>query len=282
MKNKKKLNPKKNHDLEIVLMIIISFVTAFVLLNTQLVSHKTASMFIIILCLIGMGLAVILLILTIKDMLKFFIKEYKNNNDLFSGILMVILIGLSAFSIIRGIGNILFNKQDTNNIYITILKSILSAIPTSISLLFTNYFERIHKKEKQEELLKSNMPYPLIEMSTKANLLNSNKKTVSIKVNNLADNVLIPISIGNIKLDYKPVTKSNFREFKNLELPSFENNQEILFIYEDINNTRYKTKLHINNISDGKLFDDYKIIENEKPILIDKNEVTICDEGDLH
>ena len=121
MKNKKKLNPKKNHDLEIVLMIIISFVTAFVLLNTQLVSHKTASMFIIILCLIGMGLAVILLILTIKDMLKFFIKEYKNNNDLFSGILMVILIGLSAFSIIRGIGNILFNKQDTNNIYITIL-----------------------------------------------------------------------------------------------------------------------------------------------------------------
>lgn len=282
MKNKKKLNPKKNHDLEIVLMIIISFVTAFVLLNTQLVSHKTASMFIIILCLIGMGLAVILLILTIKDMLKFFIKEYKNNNDLFSGILMVILIGLSAFSIIRGIGNILFNKQDTNNIYITILKSILSAIPTSISLLFTNYFERIHKKEKQEELLKSNMPYPLIEMSTKANLLNSNKKTVSIKVNNLADNVLIPISIGNIKLDYKPVTKSNFREFKNLELPSFENNQEILFIFEDINNTRYKTKLHINNISDGKLFDDYKIIENEKPILIDKNEVTICNEGDLH
>lgn len=282
MKNKKKLNPKKNHDLEIVLMIIISFVTAFVLLNTQLVSHKTASMFIIILCLIGMGLAVILLILTIKDMLKFFIKEYKNNNDLFSGILMVILIGLSAFSIIRGIGNILFNKQDTNNIYITILKSTLSAIPTSISLLFTNYFERIHKKEKQEELLKSNMPYPLIEMSTKANLLNSNKKTVSIKVNNLADNVLIPISIGNIKLDYKPVTKSNFREFKNLELPSFENNQEILFIYEDINNTRYKTKLHINNISDGKLFDDYKIIENEKPILIDKNEVTICNEGDLH
>lgn len=282
MKNKKKLNPKKNHDLEIVLMIIISFVTAFVLLNTQLVSHKTASMFIIILCLIGMGLAVILLILTIKDMLKFFIKEYKNNNDLFSGILMVILIGLSAFSIIRGIGNILFNKQDTNNIYITILKSILSAIPTSISLLFTNYFERIHKKEKQEELLKSNMPYPLIEMSTKANLLNSNKKTVSIKVNNLADNVLIPISIGNIKLDYKPVTKSNFREFKNLELPSFENNQEILFIYEDINNTRYKTKLHINNISDGKLFDDYKIIENEKPILIDKNEVTICNEGDSH
>ena len=282
MKNKKKLNPKKNHDLEIVLMIIISFVTAFVLLNTQLVSHKTASMFIIILCLIGMGLAVILLILTIKDMLKFFIKEYKNNNDLFSGILMVILIGLSAFSIIRGIGNILFNKQNTNNIYITILKSILSAIPTSISLLFTNYFERIHKKEKQEELLKSNMPYPLIEMSTKANLLNSNKKTVSIKVNNLADNVLIPISIGNIKLDYKPVTKSNFREFKNLELPSFENNQEILFIYEDINNTRYKTKLHINNISDGKLFDDYKIIENEKPILIDKNEVTICNEGDLH
>lgn len=263
-------------------MIIISFVTAFVLLNTQLVSHKTASMFIIILCLIGMGLAVILLILTIKDMLKFFIKEYKNNNDLFSGILMVILIGLSPFSIIRGIGNILFNKQDTNNIYITILKSILSAIPTSISLLFTNYFERIHKKEKQEELLKSNMPYPLIEMSTKANLLNSNKKTVSIKVNNLADNVLIPISIGNIKLDYKPVTKSNFREFKNLELPSFENNQEILFIYEDINNTRYKTKLHINNISDGKLFDDYKIIENEKPILIDKNEVTICNEGDLH
>ena len=158
----------------------------------------------------------------------------------------------------------------------------MSAIPTSISLLFTNYFERIHKKEKQEELLKSNMPYPLIEMSTKANLLNSNKKTVSIKVNNLADNVLIPISIGNIKLDYKPVTKSNFREFKNLELPSFENNQEILFIYEDINNTRYKTKLHINNISDGKLFDDYKIIENEKPILIDKNEVTICNEGDLH
>ena len=53
-------------------------------------------------------------------------------------------------------------------------------------------------------------------------------------------------------------------------------------LYTVANNTRYKTKLHINNISDGKLFDDYKIIENEKPILIDKNEVTICNEGDLH
>ena len=77
-------------------------------------------------------------------------------------------------------------------------------------------------------------------------------------------------------------TKSTFREFKNLELPSFENNQEILFIYEDINNKRYKTKLHINNISNGKLFNDYKIVENEKPVLIDENKVTICNKGDLH
>lgn len=111
---------------------------------------------------------------------------------------------------------------------------------------------------------------------------NGKKKTAIIKVTNLADNILIPKSIGNIKLDYRPVTKSNYREFENLEISLFEKNQEILFIYEDINNKRYKTKLHINNISDNKLFDDYKIIENEKSIPINENEVTICNEGDLH
>ena len=102
------------------------------------------------------------------------------------------------------------------------------------------------------------------------------KKAVSIKVSNLADNILIPISVCGKELDYKPVTKSTFREFEDLEFSSFENNQETLFIFEDVNGIRYTTKLHINDALNEQPLEEYIIIENEKPIL-DEKEVSAED-----
>ena len=46
-----------------------------------------------------------------------------------------------------------------------------------------------------EDFIISNTPYPLIEFSAKKDLKNGKKKTATIKVSNLADNILIPISI---------------------------------------------------------------------------------------
>lgn len=121
-----------------------------------------------------------------------------------------------------------------------------------------------------EDFIISNTPYPLIEFSAKKDLKNGKKKTATIKVSNLADNILIPISICGKKLDYKPVTKSTFREFEDLEFSSFENNQEPLFIFEDITGRRYTTKLHINDALNEQPLEKYIIIKNEKPILDEK------------
>ena len=284
MKNKKdKIKTKQKNRNSISLWItIFSSLFAFVMFVISHYYKSTTSLSIatIIFCILGILASLWLLASTIFDMLRTLINEYKTNNNLYFGALSIFLVSALIAILIESFGNT-FAKENYE-VYHSIASAFLSAVPGWFALMGVYYTATIQEKRRSEDFIISNTPYPLIEFSSKKDLKSNKKKAVSIKVSNLADNVLIPISIGNIKLDYKPVTKSNFREFKNLELPSFENNQEILFIYEDINNKRYKTKLHINNISNGKLFDDYKIIENEKPILIDENEVPICNEGDLH
>ena len=265
--------------------IIIICLSAFVLLiinkrcRNSTITPKI-KIAILILFIAGMVLAMYLLIKTIVDMLRTLLDDYQTKNNLFSGALSIFLILILSAVFIEAIG-INFNKGNYK-LYHSIAYAFINTIPGWFTVVGVFYTATIQEKRRSEDFIISNTPYPLIEFSSKKDLKSSKKKAVSIKVSNLADNMLIPISIGEKELEYKPVTKSTFREFKNLELPSFENNQEILFIYEDINNKRYKTKLHINNISNGKLFNDYKIVENEKPVLIDENKVTICNKGDLH
>lgn len=284
MKNEKnKIKTKQKNRNSISLWItIFSSLFAFVMFVISHYCKSTTFLSIatIIFCILGILASLWLLASTIFDMLRTLINEYKTNNNLYFGALSIFLVSALIAILIESFGNT-FAKENYE-VYHSIASAFLSAVPGWFALMGVYYTATIQEKRRSEDFIISNTPYPLIEFSSKKDLKSNKKKAVSIKVSNLADNVLIPISIDNIKLDYKPITKNNFREFKNLELPSFENNQEIIFIYEDINNKRYKTKLHINNISNGKPFNDYKIVENEKPVLIDENEVTICNKGDLH
>lgn len=279
--NEIKTKQKNRNSISLWITIFLSLIT-FVMFGFSHYYKSTTPLSIatIIFCILGILASVWLLASTIFDMLRTLINEYKTNNNLYFGALSIFLVSALIAILIESFGNT-FAKENYE-VYHSIAGAFLSAVPGWFALMGVYYTATIQEKRRSEDFIISNTPYPLIEFSTKKNLKNGKKKTAIIKVTNLADNILIPISIGNIKLDYRPVTKSNYREFENLEISLFEKNQEILFIYEDINNTRYKTKLHINNISDGKLFDDYKIIENEKPIFINENEVTICNEGDLH
>lgn len=280
-KNKIKTKQKNRNSISLWFTIFLSLI-AFVMfgINHYYKSSTPLSIATIIFCILGILASIWLLASTIFDMLRTLINEYKTNNNLYFGALSIFLVSALIAILIESFGNT-FAKENYK-VYHSIASAFLSAVPGWFALMGVYYTATIQEKRRSEDFIISNTPYPLIEFSSKKDLKSNKKKAVSIKVSNLADNVLIPISIDNIKLDYKPITKNNFREFKNLELPSFENNQEIIFIYEDINNKRYKTKLHINNISNGKLFNDYKIVENEKPVLIDENEVTICNKGDLH
>lgn len=279
--NKIKTKQKNSKSVSLWITIILSLIT-FVMFGISHYYKSTTPLSIatIIFCILGILASIWLLASTIFDMLRTLINEYKTNNNLYFGALSIFLVSALIAILIESFGNT-FAKENYE-VYHSIAGTFLSAVPGWFALMGVYYTATIQEKRRSEDFIISNTPYPLIEFSSKKDLKSNKKKAVSIKVSNLADNVLIPISIDNIKLDYKPITKNNFREFKNLELPSFENNQEILFIYEDINNKRYKTKLHINNISNGKLFNDYKIVENEKPVFIDENEVTICNKGDLH
>lgn len=279
--NKIKTKQKNSKSVSLWITIFLSLIT-FVMFGISHYYKSTTPLSIatIISCILGILASIWLLASTIFDMLRTLINEYKTNNNLYFGALSIFLVSALIAILIESFGNT-FAKEN-HEVYHSIASAFLSAVPGWFALMGVYYTATIQEKRRSEDFIISNTPYPLIEFSSKKDLKSNKKKAVSIKVSNLADNVLIPISIDNIKLDYKPITKNNFREFKNLELPSFENNQEILFIYEDINNKRYKTKLHINNISNGKLFNDYKIVENEKPVFIDENEVTICNKGDLH
>ncbi len=227
-----------------------------------------------ILCAAGMGLAIYLLISTIIDMLKTWLDEYRIKNNLFSGALSIFLVSIFIAIFTEFIGVHL--DKGNYEIYHSIADTFIKAIPGWFTVMGVSYTAAIQKKRKNKDFINLNTPYPLIEFSSKKDLKSSKKKAVSIKVSNLADNMLIPISIGGKELEYKPVTKSTFREFEDLEFSSFENNQETLFIFEDINGRRYITKLHINNAINKQPPEEYIIIKNEKPIL-DEKEVSAED-----
>lgn len=279
-KNKTKQKHKNINSIPLWITVILSLI-AFVLFGISYYHESTISLSIaiIIICILGILASIWLLASTICDMLKTLINEYKTKNNLFFGALSIFLVSALIAILIESFGNT-FDKENYE-VYRSLAGAFLSAVPGWFALMGVYYTATIQGKKRSEDFIISNTPYPLIEFSAKKDLKNGKKKTATIKVSNLADNILIPISICERKLDYKPVTKNTFREFEDLEFSSFENNQEPLFIFEDITGRRYTTRLHINDALNEQSLEKYIIIKNEKPIL-DEKEVTICKEGDLH
>lgn len=279
-KNKTKQKHKNINSIPLWITVILSLI-AFVLFGISYYHESTISLSIaiIIICILGILASIWLLASTICDMLKTLINEYKTKNNLFFGALSIFLVSALIAILIESFGNT-FDKENYE-VYRSLAGAFLSAVPGWFALMGVYYTATIQGKKRSEDFIISNTPYPLIEFSAKKDLKNGKKKTANIKVSNLADNILIPISICEKKLDYKPVTKNTFREFEDLEFSSFENNQEPLFIFEDITGRRYTTRLHINDALNEQSLEKYIIVKNEKPIL-DEKEVTICKEGDLH
>lgn len=280
MKNKENnIKTKQKHkninSISLWITVILSLI-AFVLFGISYYHESTISLSIaiIIICILGILASIWLLASTICDMLRTLINEYKTNNNLYFGALSIFLVSALIAILIESFGNT-FAKENYE-VYHSIASAFLSAVPGWFALMGVYYTATIQEKRRSEDFIISNTPYPLIEFSAEKDLKNGKKKTATIKVSNLADNILIPISICGKKLDYKPVTKSTFREFEDLEFSSFENNQEPLFIFEDITGRRYTTKLHINDALNEQPLEKYIIIKNEKPIL-DEKEVSAED-----
>lgn len=274
-KNKTKQKHKNINSIPLWITVILSLI-AFVLFGISYYHESTISLSIaiIIICILGILASIWLLASTICDMLKTLINEYKTKNNLFFGALSIFLVSALIAILIESFGNT-FDKENYE-VYRSLAGAFLSAVPGWFALMGVYYTATIQGKKRSEDFIISNTPYPLIEFSAKKDLKNGKKKTANIKVSNLADNILIPISICEKKLDYKPVTKNTFREFEDLEFSSFENNQEPLFIFEDITGRRYTTRLHINDALNEQPLEEYIIIENEKPIL-DEKEVSAED-----
>lgn len=274
-KNKTKQKHKNINSIPLWITVILSLI-AFVLFGISYYHESTISLSIaiIIICILGILASIWLLASTICDMLKTLINEYKTKNNLFFGALSIFLVSALIAILIESFGNT-FDKENYE-VYRSLAGAFLSAVPGWFALMGVYYTATIQGKKRSEDFIISNTPYPLIEFSAKKDLKNGKKKTATIKVSNLADNILIPISICGKKLNYKPVTKSTFREFEELEFSSFENNQEPLFIFEDITGRRYTTKLHINDALNEQPLEKYIIIKNEKPIL-DEKEVSAED-----
>lgn len=271
--NKIKTKQKNRNSISLWITILLSLIT-FIMFGISHYYKSTTPLSIatIIFCILGILASIWLLASTIFDMLRTLINEYKTNNNLYFGALSIFLVSALFAILIESFGNT-FAKENYE-VYHSIAGAFLSAVPGWFALMGVYYTATIQEKRRSEDFIISNTPYPLIEFSSKKDLKSSKKKAVSIKVSNLADNMLIPISIGGKELEYKPVTKSTFREFEDLEFSSFENNQETLFIFEDINGRRYITKLHINNAINKQPPEEYVIIKNEKPIL-DEKEVSV-------
>lgn len=222
--NKIKTKQKNRNSISLCITIFLSLIT-FVMFGISHYYKSTTPLSIatIIFCILGILASIWLLASTIFDMQRTLINEYKTNNNLYFGALSIFLVSALFAILIESFGNT-FAKENYE-VYHSIAGAFLSAVPGWFALMGVYYTATIQEKRRSEDFIISNTPYPLIEFSSKKDLKSSKKKAVSIKVSNLADNMLIPISIGGKELEYKPVTKSTFREFEDLEFSSFENNQ---------------------------------------------------------
>lgn len=276
------MKSKKNYKLYTLLIgLSITIIIAFALmLGAYVASNMILAIIGSIICIVELVALSFVMFFTFNDMAITMMDDYKNKHSLLSGALCIILIVLTSYLLFKCFGDIFY--KDNANEFNSIANTILSLTPALLSLLGIHYSNMIQEARRKEDFKIANTPCPLIECFVeKERPENKGECTyINATIKNLADNILIPISIGDNNLIYLPVTKDISREFTDLRITLSNNPDEIFFIYQDILKNTYKTKLHIRTSKEyqGK----YTTIKNDEPVFMAHEDLLIMQEDNCN
>lgn len=266
MKSEKRYNINK-----LLIVLAIGIIPTFALmLVAKFAANMAAAIIGSILCIAEMIALSIVIFFVFKDMAKTMMDDYKNKNSLFSGALCIILIAVTSYLLFKGFGDTIY-KDETND-FNSMANTIISLTPALLSLLGVHYSNMIQETRRKEDFKTANTPCPLIECCVEKIREENHNKNIyfSVKIKNLADNILIPLYIANQELNYSPVTKDIDRIFENINVPC-TNYKNVWFIYEDSSYNIYKTKLDIK--TDQEFQAKYTTTKIDKPILLSDKEI---------
>lgn len=279
------MKPKKNYKFDKLLIALsIVIIIAFILmLVTYITSNMIFAIIGSIICIIELFVLSFVMLFTLKDMTITMIDDYKNKHSLLSGALCIILITFTSYLLFNCFDNIFY--KDNANEFNSIANTILSLTPALLSLMGVHYSNMIQESRRKEDFKIANTPCPLIECYVEKERPENKGECayINVTIKNLADNILIPISIGDNNLNYLPVTKNISREFKDLRITLSNNPDEIFFVYQDTLKNIYKTKLHIRTSKEYQGI--YTTIKNDEPVFMTHEDLKItpkdnCNQND--
>lgn len=279
------MKSKKNYKFDKLLIALsIVIIIAFILmLVTYITSNMIFAIIGSIICIIELFVLSFVMLFTLKDMTITMIDDYKNKHSLLSGALCIILITFTSYLLFNCFDNIFY--KDNANEFNSIANTILSLTPALLSLMGVHYSNMIQESRRKEDFKIANTPCPLIECYVEKERPENKGECayINVTIKNLADNILIPISIGDNNLNYLPVTKNISREFKDLRITLSNNPDEIFFVYQDTLKNIYKTKLHIRTSKEYQGI--YTTIKNDEPVFMTHEDLKItpkdnCNQND--
>lgn len=191
-----------------------------------------------------------LLCVTLKDMANTLLDDYRLNHNLFSGAVLIMLITSSFFLVCKLFSMTIDNHafKDTSDNIATFVLAIAPAFISILGVHYSNSLQQISRQKEKEDL---NTPYLSINYLTHCTF-NGDKKNsdylIDLTINNLADNICIPLYFDKTKLDYQAINGSVSAKYSNISMTLTKNTCHHVFYqlkYKDIFNRIFSVTVEI-------------------------------------
>lgn len=192
---------------------------------------------------------------------KFMWYNYKTNQSLSSGVMLIITIFVLPAIYLAVM--LKFVPDDWKSVIQSILSCLIAAFPAFLSLLGIHYSNTIQQLSKRRETQNINKPYPLINMDNRI-IFNEEGECVLIlnmDIQNIADNILVPLSITYeeqiCELSYSPINNKmhSLHPAKHIALGTnvTKTSFNMTFIYKDSLENKYKSDFVVDINEHGKV-----------------------------
>lgn len=263
---------QQNKNILLLTLIICTVPLLCLFFIYKVTSNVIIGIIATIFCCITFLVGSIILITAFTHLTNTMIDEYKKNKDLIMGTLAIVSISICIVLLLSFLSEIIYRDQPQNTLS-DIVKIITSILPASLSLLGVHYSTSIQNKNRKEDLISLHKPYLLVEYYVCFN--NCEPDLLNIRINNLTDNVCVPLYIFNFetKLDYFPINKQIYGEYtirmNKITYYNIPYINPIKLYFKDALNNLYKTDLTLNFKIDAG--NKKQIAYCSEPILISNN-----------
>lgn len=238
------------------LLFMVIFSTLFIVLKKNIFAYFGA-----ILLLLSSVIATVFEFQQITTDAKLMWYNYKDNNSLSSGVLLVVTIFVIPLVYLSVL--LRFIPDEWKGVLQSLITCLLAAFPAILSLLGIHYSNMVQQISKKRETQNINKPYPVITMDNDI-LFNEDDEcnlVMNMDIQNIANNILIPISVSYsdqiCELNYSPINNEmhSLHPSKRINLGKevTKTTFDLVFKYKDSLENTYKSDFVVDIKVHGKV-----------------------------